>query len=51
LVVSDLNGRTIATYIISEKGTVEFDAKGLTSGIYVYAIVAGGKSIASQKMV
>ena len=51
LVVSDLNGRTVATYNIAEKGTIQFDAAGLDSGMYVYAIIANGQSIASQKMV
>lgn len=51
LVVSDINGRTINTYIISGKGTVEFDAGRLDGGVYVYAIIVDGKSIANQKMV
>jgi len=51
LVISDLTGKIISTYTISEKGTVQFDANGLDSGIYLYAIIANGKSIASQKMV
>jgi len=51
LVISDLNGRTISTYTISGKGTVLFDAGGLDNGIYTYAIIANGQSIATQKMV
>jgi len=51
LLISDLNGRTLATYTISGKGTVQFDAGGLDNGIYTYAIIANGQSIAAQKMV
>lgn len=51
LIVSDFNGRVVATYSISGKGTVEFSAKGLDSGTYAYTIIANGKSIAGQKMV
>ena len=51
LVVSDLNGRTISTYTISGKGNIQFDANNLDNGIYTYAIIANGQSIATQKMV
>jgi len=50
LVIYDLNGRTIATYDISGKGSVEFITEKLDSGIYVYAIVANGKNIVNKKM-
>jgi len=51
LTVFDLNGKSITTYNIAGKGFVEFDASGLPNGTYAYAIVANGRSIASQKMV
>lgn len=51
LLVYDLNGKTIATYNIADKGTVRFDASNLSNGTYIYAIVANGQSIATQKMI
>jgi len=51
LVVYDLNGKTITTYDVSNKGTVRFDASNLSNGTYVYAIIANGQSIATQKMI
>jgi len=51
LTVFDLNGKSITTYNITGKGSIEFDASGLPNGTYAYAIVANGRSIASQKMV
>lgn len=51
LVIYDLNGRSIATYGISNKGSIDFNANGLSNGTYAYAIIANGKSIATQKMI
>lgn len=51
LVIYDLNGRVITSYDITGKGNVKFNASKLSSGTYIYAIVADGKSIANQKMV
>lgn len=51
LVVYDLNGKTIATYNIADKGMVRFDASNLSNGTYAYAIVVNGQSIATQKMI
>jgi len=51
LIVYDLNGRAIATYSISNKGSIEFNASGLPDGTYGYSIIVNGKSIANQKMI
>jgi len=51
LVIYDLNGRIISTYNVAGKGNVRFDANQLSNGTYIYALVADGKSIATQKMV
>lgn len=51
LIIYDLNGKTMATFNVADKGTVEFDASNLSNGTYVYAIVANGQSIATQKMI
>lgn len=51
LIVYDLNGRAIATYSITGKGAIEFDANGLPNGTYGYSIIVNGKNIASQKMI
>jgi hypothetical protein len=45
LKVYDLLGRTVATLVNSERSagthTVGFDAKGLSSGVYLYTMKAG----------
>lgn len=51
LVIYDLNGRVVTSYDITEKGNVKFDSSKLSNGTYIYAIVADGKSVATQKMV
>lgn len=51
LVIYDLNGKVISTYNVTGKGSVKFDTDQLSNGTYIYAVVANGKSIATQKMV
>ena len=54
LKIYDVLGREIKTLVDEKesvgKHTVQFDASGLTSGIYFYRITAGGFS-QSQKMI
>ncbi len=51
LVIYDLNGKVISSYNVIGKGNVKFDTGQLSNGTYIYAIVADGKSVATQKMV
>ncbi len=51
LMIYDINGKTIAQYTITGNGTVQFDASQFTSGTYFYAIIAEGKTSATQKMI
>ena len=51
LVIYDLNGTAMKAYNVVGVGSVEFDASTLSSGIYVYALIANGQTLARQKMV
>lgn len=52
LVVYDVNGQELKGFNLSVgSGTVEYNAADLASGIYFYAIVANGQSLARQKMI
>ncbi len=51
LVVYNANGSVLKSFPVIGKGSVEFDAAGLSSGTYVYTIVSNGAVIATQRMV
>ncbi len=52
LVVYDLNGKTIQIFnLIDQQGNIEFNASGLSSGTYIYALLVDGVNLAREKMV
>ncbi|MFK8101289.1 MAG: tail fiber domain-containing protein [Saprospiraceae bacterium] len=51
LVIYGSNGNVLKSFPVIGKGSVEFDAAGLSSGTYVYTIVSNGAVIATQRMV
>jgi hypothetical protein len=53
IIVYDLNGKELLKFIISnnKKGTVQVNAKQLSSGMYLYALVIDGKEIETKKMI
>ena len=51
VVIYDLNGAQLKSYAALGTGSIEFDASALSSGIYIYALVANGQTLARQKMV
>ena len=55
LKVFDLLGREVATLLDEQRRegehSVQFDASGLTSGMYIYRLQAGASSVTVKKMV
>ena len=53
ILVTDMNGKTLKQVNVTGmgKGTVNIDASTLSSGIYNYSLIVGGRSIATKQMV
>lgn len=51
--VYDLSGKQISTFPITEKGasSITLTSEHLAAGIYIYSIVADGKSVDSKRMI
>ena len=52
LTISDIFGRQVAAYPLDHaSGEISITSAGLSSGVYLYSLVADGKAIATRKMV
>ena len=52
LTISDILGRQVAAYPLDHaSGEISITSAGLSSGVYLYSLVADGKAVATRKMV